>query len=535
MGTNMLYKVVIADDEDIMREGLANFVDWEAMGFELVAQFEDGKEALGYIEDYPVDIVFTDIKMTVVSGLELAKYVYENKLPVKVILVSGYKDFEYARQAVRFNVVDYVIKPISIKEIKEIFKKIKTVLDEEMLSREKEQESGEKYLEMVSILKDQFINDLVLGVFRSREEIEKRVGLLGLDIDVDKSRCGLLQMDVENYRMLLNERWKHGEEAINTAIQNLILSEDSSFLYFTFYKEPGKWYLLAVDLTQSDEKEFADKLNYDMKKYKVDAKEVLKAEVTGEILSIYDNLYTFAISAADRNRWLANEEIYSGEEEQKEYLNKALDKQKILMSCMNDGDFEAVKGIFEGLVAELKAVDISFARRFTADLFELILDKLKESEEVVYSAVTSLFSCEEIKRLTDIEDIKRFGLTILEKITGLLKKNAALMQGNVVARAKQYIQREYSKDITLNEVANYVFLNPAYLSRLFKEQTGENFVDYLIQVRMRAAGELLKNPAFKVYEVGSMIGYSSTKYFFKIFKKVYGCTPNEYRQKNMIR
>lgn len=151
MGTNMLYKVVIADDEDIMREGLANFVDWEAMGFELAAQFEDGKEALQYIKDYPVDIVFTDIKMTEVSGLELAKHIYENKLPVKMVLVSGYKDFEYARQAVRFNVVDYVIKPISIKEIKEIFKKIKTELDEEKESREKEQQSGEKYLEMVSI------------------------------------------------------------------------------------------------------------------------------------------------------------------------------------------------------------------------------------------------------------------------------------------------------------------------------------------------------------------------------------------------
>lgn len=531
----MLYKVAIADDEDIMREGLANLVDWEAMGFELVAQFEDGKEALQYIKDYPVDIVFTDIKMTVVSGLELARYVHENKLPIKVVLVSGYKDFEYARQAVRFNVVDYIIKPISIKEIKEIFRKIKSELDECRKSREKELENGEKYLEMISVLKEQFINDLVLGAFRSREEIEKRVGLLGLNIDVGKSRCGLVQIHVENYRPLLNERWKYGEEGIHTAIQNLILSEDSSLFYYMFYKEAGSLQVLAVDSVESGENEFRNKLNGNMNRCKENIKEVLEAEVSVEIGDIYDNLHSFATAASSRSRWFASERSGSGKGEKKEYLNRALDKQKLLMSHMNDGDFETVKAIFEGLAEELKAVDIGFARSFTANLFELILDKLKENEEIIYTAVTSLFSYEDIHKLINVEDIKQFGLTMLEKMTGLLGKNAALTQGNVVARAKQYIQREYFKDITLNEVANYVFLNPAYLSRLFKEQTGENFVDYLIQVRMKAAGELLKNPGFKVYEVGSMIGYSSTKYFFRIFKKVYGCTPNEYRQKNMMR
>ncbi|MHB8061028.1 MAG: response regulator, partial [Ruminiclostridium sp.] len=103
-----MYKIVVVDDEKTIRKGMCNYIAWNEMGFEVVADFEDGKETIQYISKHTVDVVLTDIEMAQVTGLELAKYIYENKLPIKIVIISGYKEFEYARKAVEYNVEYYL-------------------------------------------------------------------------------------------------------------------------------------------------------------------------------------------------------------------------------------------------------------------------------------------------------------------------------------------------------------------------------------------------------------------------------------------
>ena len=161
-----MYRLVVVDDEQAIRRGMCNYIDWNAMDFEVVADFEDGKETIEYLNEHPVDVVLTDIEMAEVSGLELAKYIWQNKLPVKVVILSGYKEFEYARKAIEYNVEHYLLKPIRMDEMQNVFGKIKTELAEQKQLSEKEQEKAKDFKELLPELQEQFWVSLLVGGHR---------------------------------------------------------------------------------------------------------------------------------------------------------------------------------------------------------------------------------------------------------------------------------------------------------------------------------------------------------------------------------
>ncbi len=142
-----MYNLVIVDDEKNIREGLSRFIDWSKLGFKVVMKLEDGDDVIDYINAMSVDVVLCDIKMSRKSGLEVAKYICENSLNIKVVLMSGYQEFEYAKKALEYNVISYIVKPIEIDEIKEKFIKIKNGLDNLKKINEKMKEEKKKAIE----------------------------------------------------------------------------------------------------------------------------------------------------------------------------------------------------------------------------------------------------------------------------------------------------------------------------------------------------------------------------------------------------
>lgn len=125
-----MYTVIIVDDEKTIRDGLTHIVDWKALGYEIVATFGDGEEVIEYLNSMPVDVILTDIKMVHLSGIDIARYVQESGLLCKVVFLSGYREFELARQGMKYGVNDYVLKPSTMEEIQEIFIRIKNSLDD---------------------------------------------------------------------------------------------------------------------------------------------------------------------------------------------------------------------------------------------------------------------------------------------------------------------------------------------------------------------------------------------------------------------
>ncbi len=394
----MLYKLILVDDEEIIRDGLSDIVNWNALGFEVVAKFEDGQDALLYLENNHVDLVITDIKMTFLSGLELAKYIFANHPNTKVIIISGYRDFEFAQMAIEYNVKHYLLKTFCLDELISKVNEIKTALDKE----DKDKLNNDQLLE---IIQKQFFIDLASGNLPDKKEIEKRFQLSKFDFDLYQWQCCLIRVCVQNYEDFIQKHWTHGSDSFYNAFKNLITVEDEKIGFYITFHTSSRLHLLAFNIA-----------NY--------TNEVFKNKVTNHL---------------------------------------------------------------EGIRTEAKNL-------LNLDIFiETELDSL------------------------------------INLVTNNKNNDYVYYDHDIIAKAKEYIKLHCSDDITLEDVAGEVFLSPDYLSRIFKQQTNENFTDFLIKERMEKAAELLKNSRYKVYEVSTLVGYKTTKYFSKLFKQYTGLTPNEYK------
>ncbi|MDF2720049.1 MAG: two component transcriptional regulator, AraC family [Paenibacillus sp.] len=192
----MSYRIAIVDDEEDIREGLADLVDWSGLGYTVVARLEDGRDAISFIQSHSVDVILTDIKMTFVSGLELAKYVYDHRYNIKMILISGYKEFEFAQQALNYQVAHYLLKPTRLSEVHQVFRDVKAVLDKEKSEKELSLDIQSRNEEMLSMLRRQFFAELTAGTLADREEIGRRLQFIRIPVDPEISPCCLYSIRI---------------------------------------------------------------------------------------------------------------------------------------------------------------------------------------------------------------------------------------------------------------------------------------------------------------------------------------------------
>lgn len=425
----MSYRIVIVDDEEDIREGLTDLVDWSGLGYTVVARLEDGRDAISYLQSHPVDVILTDIKMTFVSGLELAKYVYDHHYDIKMILISGYKEFEFAQQALNYQVTHYLLKPTKLQEIHQVFRDVKAMLDKEKAEKELSLGILNRNEEMLSMLRRQFFAELTAGTLTDREEIEHRLQLISLPVNPESSPCCLYSIRIPDESPLPDSgAADHDANRLLRFVQHAYKHEQDQILHTPLDAEAGTIRMAAIDLRGG----------------------------------LSDTAYV---------------------------------EEKVALH------FDTVK-------SRLRAV----------------LGRNSELEQV-----------QPYKRLLDLAG-SAAGLSAAEPAsdrTGLKPPSqdpdASRFDPLVIQKAKSYIQERYNQDISLEDVAEHVYLSPVYFSRLFKKQTGRNFTDYVTEIRMLRAMEYLRQPQYKVYEIGSIIGYRSTKYFFKLFKQYAGCTPSEYR------
>lgn len=424
----MSYRIVIVDDEEDIREGLADLVDWRGLGYTVVARLEDGREALSFIQSHPVDVILTDIKMAFVSGLELAKYVYDHQYNIKTVLISGYKEFEFAKQALNYQVTHYLLKPTRLSEVHQVFRDVKAVLDKEKAEKESSLDIRSRNEEMLSMLRRQFFAELAAGTLAEREEIGRRLQFICLPASPDVSPCCFYSIRIPHDGPYpAPTAGDHDATRIFRFIQQAYRHEQDGIQHIPLLSEADAIRMAAIDLRGG----FSDSTYME------------------EMVTLH---------------------------------------------------FESVKGRISAVLgkhAVLEGVQ-SYAR-----LLDLVPAARSEPETV-------LNDCPPLSRGPEPE--LRFDPLAIRK-------------------AKSYIQEKYNQDISLEDVAEHVYLSPVYFSRLFKKQTGRNFTDYVTEIRILRAMEYLRQPRYKVYEISSIVGYKSTKYFYKLFKQYAGCTPTEYRNR----
>ena len=379
------YKVVIADDEQLIRNGLTSFIKQHFPFFQLEGAYESGEEVMEHLKEKSADILILDVKMQNVTGLDIAKYIFENKIETQVIIITGYRDFDYARQALDYHTYAILLKPVDLNKLMELLNNLKDKMDKRA---EQIQNESRDYLKLRE-LNRQYLERIILGGM----PVQKMEAALG-EVPFKNKKCAVLKLTVYKKKKIEN----------------------------------------------------ADSIWRDMGEIKTD-------DIDAYFLSCQNDTITYVI-------------LFEG------------------------NDDESNKQAVDTFISELlQNTGLSYGIRFFHEL-------------------------EFYKSLYDIQ--------------GLSDETKGISPSDMIDRVIQYVHTNYSSDITLESVAKNFYFNSSYLSRFFKGKTDVNFVDYLTEVRINKAKELLKTRRYTVNQVGDMVGYPNTRYFVRVFKNKTGMTPHQY-------
>lgn len=337
-----MIKVIVVDDEMHIRDGISKFINNNIDGFEVEHSFRDGDEAIDFLREHDIDIVISDIRMSRVSGIEVAGFIYENKPYIKMIMLSGYRDFEYAQSAIEYGIKAYLLKPTDFEELTRL-------------------------------------------LLSCREQIEK----------------------------------------------------------------------------------------------------------------------------------------------ERDYLENFMDCAKNMFAMIVQADIDGAMALTEEIFNGVEGKDYHRAEKYINSFFEILNDKLLANLKI--DLKSRGINIDEITGLGNRDELYEHTVKLIKNIFGLVKKSDN-NENTILNKAKKYIDEHYSSNISLQDVADCVYLNPIYFSRFFKIHTGQNFSEYLLDKRMKKAAELI-GANKKVADVSAACGYNNVGYFSRAFKEYYKCTPKEYGRK----
>ncbi|MBQ8588411.1 MAG: response regulator [Clostridia bacterium] len=492
---NELYRLIIADDERQIREGLSTVVDWKTLGFEVVGVFSDGTDVISFLDNNMADVVLTDIRMAHVSGLDVARYVSTNCKNTKVILLTGYKDFEYAKAACEYGVYHYLLKPTELPELHDVFVKLRKQFDEQKKERKFRERSTRH-------LPEHFLSELYFGVFRNDRALSGTIKLLGIEEELSGKSFSVLELHIDNYDKM--NKHGYGKVQVYKAMRHFMELKFPNASFAVPYQEAETVTYIAYGHgvpTEQLAQTIASELSATM-----------GLSVNVSIKGEYQNIYMLA--AALRSE--SDSELVD--------LKHLIERQKLLFSCLFSGEKEQAMGILASITQSLSGVDDDTVYAFMSNLFGLLAKKIADLGIVCENEYFEVPN-----PAGGRESIITASVKNMSKITDLMINHLSGAENITINKAKEFIMENYSKDILLEDVANHVFLSPAYLSRIFKKCVGESFSSYLFSIRINRAKALLKNSNLRVYEIAEKVGIQTPKYFFKLFKDHTGLTPSEYR------
>jgi two-component system response regulator YesN len=528
VNVNMSYKVLLVEDEIVTREGIRENVDWESVGFEFCGEAQDGEVALPLIEKTQPDVLITDIKMPFMDGLQLCKIVKEQMPWIKIIILSGHDEFEYAQSAVKLGVSEYLLKPISAVELQSVLQNVAGVLDQERKERDKLKALQGRAMDVLALKKERLLLDLVVGGLSSSEAIEQ-YGEIGLKMIAQYYLVILIKVDLFKNNNHLDPKTRHKIQQIVTELTDMHQG--------AFYANKSVEEVLLIMMgddpqqLQEDGQFLADLIRKD-----IDTS--LGYRVTFSLGSIQERLANIHLSFADA---LAN-------------------SNHSTRSVWSDSDYETGK-LMETPKLNQKAVE-RYLRSGLINEFDVFFDQYLEdiSEAALHSTLIKnylfvdfiLTSAEFVSELggeetkvipmmadveslmTDLQTADQIKEALGDLVTAVItfRNNQPNHEvEDLIFEAKLYIDAHFSEsNLLLEDVATSVNLSPSHFSTIFGRETGESFKNYLTRIRIERAKELLRTTNLKCSEVAYQSGYSDPHYFSYAFKKSTGIPPLQFRQ-----
>lgn len=516
-----MYKVLVVDDEKNIRERLVRSFPWNETGFRVIGSAGDGLEALDMIEQHAPHVVMTDILMPEMNGIELAKAIQAAHPHMKVLILSAYDDFKYAQDAIRYGVKGYLLKPLMKDEFVDVLHGIALELDkDEELERDAMSGAGAREEAMlIDLVKGEdvhqhqasWLHDYTrIAVCSFEKRFEQDLGLSARQFitQITKEFWKEIDYPVLFYgnRLVL---FIHDTRPISKYELKGKLERYAEFVNDSISTSYGKPCYLSIGIGNMTEGPNQICTSFNQAIYS------LSYKLFDEYASIifYQDLPTSRADEGFKER--TNEHVSFA---MSHLIESIFAHRKDETASILRDFFDALE---QGKRLSLGEIQIAFS--------EFILSLLLKAKEKRLSlpALDKNQALEQIQAAESFADLKKWMKLTLEKITDGPEEER---DGNrYVLLAKQHVLSHYSEKITLEDMAQQLFIHPAYFSSIFKKETGQNFIDYVNEVRVRKAVELLKNKDSKIKEISIAVGFQNHSYFNKVFKKVIGVKPLEFR------
>ncbi|MEG0387486.1 MAG: response regulator [Niameybacter sp.] len=534
-----LYKIVLVDDEEEIRKGIIRRIKWGELGFSVVGEAENGLEALEVIEKTLPDLVVADIKMPFMDGIHLTVEIRDRFPTIKVIILSGFDDFEYAQEALKLGVIRYILKPINAMEINTLLREVKLLLDEEILSKSNLSTLKVAYKKSLPLLRERFLNQWIEG-HTERRVIEENLHALDIQLGNHPLVVAIMRPD-EIYKQVIQQASITNKNLLKLAIFN-IAEEITQVekLGSLFARREG--FIIVISLQEGEHPKSSSHVFRGLEQIRSAVKKYLNTTLTigvGSLCNDYTLLYKSyldATSALDYTITIGNDKlIYLDDIEPTRHVEPFLEEadEHMLLTMIKLGQEEKIEEMIYEFLGQINGECMALREYqiYIVGLLASIL-KLGRSMKVDMSAVlpqdTNLL--EALSRLSTQEEIQMWLSGICLGVARDINNSRKDSKNELIKKAVEYMHLYY-EDETLNAeaICNFLHISTTYFSALFKKEMHITFSNYLTQIRIEKAKHLLQTTDKKAAEIGYAVGYPEGHYFSYVFKKITGYAPTEYR------
>ncbi|MFS0726537.1 response regulator [Paenibacillus sp. 1P07SE] len=532
-----MLKLIIVDDELLMRIGLRSMIQWEDHGFQLAGEASNGKEALEVAAKVSPDLIITDVRMPTMDGIELIRQARRLMPECKYVIVSNFDEFRYVKEAMQLGASDYLIKcEIKPDSLVQLLSQIKELFAHRKQDRERELLPETYYRQSLTYLKEGLLKEVISGLKSEQDMIAKRGQL---HIRLLPGPWFMVKLKVERFEEIKKKYVEQDEKLLRFSIVNVleeiipnrwnreIVVESSSEYLLMLNTIPG-----PVPTSRTDIEKLCCKMIHSLRDF-------MNLQMTIGVSTTVQG-YRYIRLAYQEAVFALNQRFYAGAgkvlfyEDQGRYPDQT--DRRMRLSRRPEHDFQTViesknshqlrvfldnvHSILEREQAseeQIRSIYMTFIENANT-YYPAARSQLPTDDRSLYDTILKEGTWEEIHTL-----VLDYVLAIFES------ESRSHEQQTYGSLAVRIMDRYYNADISLQSVAKEINVNPSYLSRIFKQEMGMNFVSYLIGIRINKAKLLLEDKQWKVYEVAEKVGYHNYSYFSRIFKKVVGVSPEEYR------
>lgn len=516
--------ILLVDDDEVIRMGMHKLIEKAGRDWKVCGEFSDGAMALDYLESHSdVDLIICDVRMPIMDGLKLTQILRE-KSPEspKVIMLSGYNDFEYVRSAFMNGACDYILKPFKKDELIALIEKIEMQISDEAKTRMRRADNAE------------FIVTEILRKLSScsGEEISGYLGRLrDLGIHTEFGFYKALRIVADQFYRQFSQESQYTKalmDCFEVVSSKAPMAKDVEIISCTMGKE-----ILVLVFAGSKEgadsfsKGLFEELNPENSK---ERSITIGVSSTSKDSGDIPRLFEEAQNAVMGRFYLGQNQFITVDMVKERTVNMQYDVNPSaaeLSHYVTLCDYMGAKQVMDSVFVALSYCSEDLFREYIHELLDNVCASASSFGSYVSDNEPEIGFC--IDYLNTYRELKTFMSSLLKNAIEYMMREKEQRSERRIELAKDYISLHYSEPFTLTEIAEYVELNASYFSNLFKTETGMNFSEYLLNVRMDKAKELLKDPKIKIYEIGQLVGYEDAVSFGRAFKKKWGISPKEYR------